>query len=167
MVLRRWKGITRESGISNWVGNVNWPPLRISKLIFRALAFRQSKWINTLLLFDCDNTDSFFIEIQGPRGLNGAGGDLGGIVSWYLKGWTQVLSLWPLLFFVLCSTNWAMDPLWNEFCNERYFLEYLWVWGKVIDRGGTKALRLNWQMPVPPWIPCICHFAVVVAIKNF
>lgn len=84
-----------------------------------------------------------------------------------LKDGHRFLAYDPSYSLYYALTNWAMDPLWNEFRSERYFLEYLWVWGKVIDRGGTKALRLNWQMPVPPWIPRICHFAVVVAVKNF
>ena len=31
-------------GIINWVDNVNWPPLSVSKLTFGALALRQSEW---------------------------------------------------------------------------------------------------------------------------
>ena len=34
------------SGFINRVGNVNWPPLRVSKLTFRALALRQSERSN-------------------------------------------------------------------------------------------------------------------------
>ena len=34
----------RYFGINNWVENVNWPPKRVKRLKFRALALRQSDW---------------------------------------------------------------------------------------------------------------------------
>ena len=44
LVLRQYETIATLFGIINWVDNVNWPLLRVSKLTFRALALRQSKW---------------------------------------------------------------------------------------------------------------------------
>ena len=38
--------LTRYLSIINWVDNVNWPPLRVLTLKFRALALRQSEWRN-------------------------------------------------------------------------------------------------------------------------
>ena len=36
----------KQLNIINWVDNVDWPPLRVWKLKFRALALRQSEWTN-------------------------------------------------------------------------------------------------------------------------
>ena len=38
------RGRELQFGIINWVDNVNWPPLSVSKLTFGALALRQSEW---------------------------------------------------------------------------------------------------------------------------
>ena len=38
--------LTRSFVTISWVDNVNWPPLRISKLTFRASALRLSEWRN-------------------------------------------------------------------------------------------------------------------------
>ena len=45
-MLYRWEGTTGKFSIINWVDKVNWPPLRVSKLTFRALVLRQSEWRN-------------------------------------------------------------------------------------------------------------------------
>ena len=45
-MLYRWEGTTGKFSIINWVDKVNWPPLRVSKLTFRALVLRHSEWRN-------------------------------------------------------------------------------------------------------------------------
>ena len=37
---------TRLFSVNNWVENVNWPLLRVKRLTFRALAFRQRDWLS-------------------------------------------------------------------------------------------------------------------------
>ena len=43
MKLRRWESITGLLSIINWVDNANWPPLRVSKLTFRAFPLVRAK----------------------------------------------------------------------------------------------------------------------------
>ena len=42
MVLGQWESIAGNLVLTNGLKNVNWPPLRVKKLTFRALALRQS-----------------------------------------------------------------------------------------------------------------------------
>ena len=41
-MLRWWESITGEFGIIDWVNNIIWPFLRVTKLTFRVLAHRLS-----------------------------------------------------------------------------------------------------------------------------
>ena len=43
MKLRRWESITGLLSIINWVDNANWPPIRVSKLTFRAFPLVRAK----------------------------------------------------------------------------------------------------------------------------
>ena len=63
---RRQSVVSQPTGIFwfiNRVGNVNWPPLRVSKLTFRALALRQSERSNEGLTLE---TSALSISLLRP-----------------------------------------------------------------------------------------------------